>query len=498
MINNLLLATLLFHITYSTVHRVIPDDGYDHCNSTTRTSNLQYYLNNTRRYFNSHDQLWFEQGHHYLCTEWLLQDVSDFRIIGNNSTLSCIKPSLGIAIVNTTNVTIINLHINYCSKYWNYSTNQKHKGMHIPILRNSSIFIYHSANIVFANISITINRPCTSGILGINIIAKNLSNYSFTNITVLMLSESNVNNFISGITFYYDDNNFLNIMQTKIIICRFVYKTRGLCNNSSALKLIMMHKKYNVTILVKNSRFTGLSNSSVLSYYAESCRNAYMRSILIFFGCKMNNNKGNKFTNMFLIEIHSHNSIFHDIIRPSHLCSKLANYIAFINCDFVGNAKMNSLIFFLLKQNEQLNVLIRINKSNICLNNELRFINTDSELKLLKTISYTIIIDATNVSSNLCATKNRLSLITVTSGILKLKNSVIANNSIFENIIKLHSSLLKFEGFTNFSRNYARFILRGTEGSYYVHTEFSTVNINNNFVYTMSRTSKLTKEIVFG
>ena len=244
-----------------------------------------------------------------------------------------------------------------------------------------------------------------------------------------------------------------------------------------------------MSILVKNSRLTGLSNSSVLSYYAESCRNAYMQSILIFFGCKMNNNKGSKFTNfLFLIEIHSHNSIFHDIIRPTHLCGKLANYITFINCDFfVGNAKMNSLIFFLLKQNEQLNVLI-ITKCNICLNNELQFINTDSELKLLKTISYTIIIDATNVSSNLYATKNRLiiSLVTVTSGILKLKNSVIANNSIFENIIKLHSSLLKFEGFTNFSRNYARFILRGTKGSYYVHTEFSTVNFSNNFIYTMS------------
>ena len=486
---NLLLATLLFHITYSIIHHVIPDDGYDQCNSTAKMSTLQYYLNNTRRYFKSHDQLLFEQGHHYLCTEWLLQDVSDFRIDGNNSTLSCIEPSLGIGFVNVTNITIINLHINYCSKYWNYSTNEKYKGINMPILRNSTIFLYHSADVLFTNISITINTRYTSGIIGINIATRNLSKSSFTNVAVLILCESNMNNLVSGVLLFYDDNKILNMTKTVIMIYQFIYKTHGSCSNSSALRLIMMHKDYNVTIQVKKSSFNGLSNSSVLSYYAESCRKAYIRSLLKFSDCKINNNKGSKFISMFLIEIHSHNNIFRDIIRPSHLCSKLANYITFTNCDFVSNAKMNSLLFFLLKQNEQLNVLTKIIKCNICFNDELQFINSDSELKLLKTISYTIIIDATNVSSNLCATKNRLSLITVSNGILKLKNFVIANNSVFENIVKLHSSLLKFEGFTNFSRNYARFILRGTEGSYYVHTEFSTVNINNNFVYTMSRTS---------
>ena len=49
--------------------------------------------------------------------------------------------------------------------------------------------------------------------------------------------------------------------------------------------------------------------------------------------------------------------------------------------------------------------------------------------------------------------------------------------------------MLQFEGFTNFSSNYARFVLLGKEGSYYVHTENSKVYISNNFVYTLSRTS---------
>ena len=80
-------------------------------------------------------------------------------------------------------------------------------------------------------------------------------------------------------------------------------------------------------------------------------------------------------------------------------------------------------------------------------------------------------------------------LISFSSGIIKFEDSVIGNNTSFENIVKLHSSLLQFEGFTNFSGNYARYILHGTEGSYFVHTEFSTVQINDNLVYTLITSS---------
>ena len=495
MMKNLLLATLLFHVTYSTVYHIIPDDEYSPCNSTTRSFTLQHYLNNTKRNLKSHTELWFKQGHHFLCKDWMVKNVSNFTINGNNSTLSCIKPSLGIAIVSVTNVTIKNLHIKQCSKYRYYIIKPEYKDRHIPILRRSTIFIYHSADVVIINTYIIVNNYNTSGIISTNTV----TNFSLTNITVQVLCENSTNNSVSGIMLYFnDDRKNISTLQIAVTIQQYTYKVHGLCNSSFALKLIMMHKEYNVTVHVKNSKFTDLFNSSALLYYAESCRNAYKQSHLIFSDCKINNNKGNGFTSMFLIEIHSHSNIL-DIVKPNHLCSKLANYISFINCDFVNNMKMNSLINVLLNNNEQLNIVVKIYKCNICFNDELQFTNTDSELKLLKALSYTIIISATNISSNLCATKNRLSLITLTSGMLKLQNSVISNNSNFENIIQLHSSLLRYEGFTNFSSNYARYILQGTEGSYYVHTEYSRVHINNNFVYTMSRTSltytKNSKEI---
>ena len=490
MMESLLLAILLFQVTYSTVHHVIPDDEYNQCNSTgsARISTLQYYLNNTKRYFQSNTELRFEQGYHYLCKDWLLQNVSNVTINGNSSILSCIKPSLGIAIVKATNITIKNFYITYCSKYRYYNTEQKHKTIHTRMLRKSAIFIYYSADVVITNTSITINKSYTSGIIGINIATRNLST-SFTNITVLMQCEKSVNNSLSGIMLFYYDSKDFNIIETVVIIYRFNYKTYGLCDNSFALRLIMMHKEYNVTIQVENSSFTGLYNSSALLYYAESCRNANKRSLLRFSGCEIKNNAGNRLISMFLIEIYSHSSIFY-IVRSNHLCSKLANIILFENSDFINNTKMNSLINVLLKQNEQLNVVVTIRKCNICFNDKLQLINTDSELKLLKAISYTIKIYDTKILSNSCAVKNRLSLITLTSGILLLRNSVIIDNSNFESIVKLHSSLLQFEGSTIFSGNYARYILWGTEGSYYVHTEFSKVYIKNNFVYLMAWTSQ--------
>ena len=507
MMKGLLLATLLFHVTYSTVHHVIPDDEYNPCNGTTRTSTLQHYLNNTKRYVKSHTEWWFKQGHHFLCKDWMLKNVSNFTIKGNNSTLSCIKPSLGIAIVNVTSITIMNLHIKHCSKIYNIT--QRHKSRHMLLLRKATLFINFSADVIITNVCITINNYHTSGIIGINVVITSTQNLSthFANITVLVMCENTAGNSVSGIILYYNDNRRKPCAyKTIVTIQQYIYKTHGLCNDSFALRLIMMQRNYHVKIEVKDTKFTDLINSSALLYYAESCRKASKQTLLIFSNCKINNNKGNEFISMLLIEIHSHENIFDntnniiiDFVKLKPSCSKLANHITFINCDFVNNIKMNSLIYILLKDNEQLNAVVLISESNFCFNNELQFINTDSELKLLKALSYTIIISATKILSNSCSAKDRISLITMTSGIITFNNSVIANNNNFENIVLLYSSLLQYKEVIIFSGNCVRYILKGREGSFYIYTEFSRVQITENLIYSVADSSqpytKYSKEI---
>ena len=486
----LLIVTLLFHVSQSIVYYVVPDDKYNSSYGMIRAFTLQHYLNNTDKYFKPQTELWFNQGHHSLFKEWILQNVSNFIISGNNSTLSCLKPSLGIAVINVTNITIKSLHIKQCSKTWYYTVNnQTYKRKHTPILIKSAVFIYHSADVAFTNTSIIINDSNTAGIIGSNVFIRNLTTSSFTNITIVVLCENDINNLVSGIILSYsDDKTSFNASQTMVIVQHYNYKTCGLCSGSFALILVMMQKEYNVTVQVNDTNFNDLFNSSALLYYAKACRNPYKQSFLVFFNCKIENNKGNREISMFLIEIHSHDYIF-NIAKSDYLCSKLANVIAFNKCDFINNTNMDSLINILLKHNEQLNVFVEIKNSSICFNNKLQIINADSELKLLKALSHTITVNSTKILSNSCATKNRISMISLTSGMIKLKDSVISNNTNFENIIKLHSSLLQFEGCTNFSGNYVRYILQGTEGSYYVHTEFSKVHFNNNFVYTLTDTS---------
>ena len=116
-----LVVTLLFNITQSIVYYVTPDDKYDSSYSTIGAFTLQYYLNNTDEYVKSQTELQFIQGHHSLYKEWTLQNVSDIIINGNNSTLNCLGPSLGIAVKNVTNITIKSLHIKQCSNNWYYT-----------------------------------------------------------------------------------------------------------------------------------------------------------------------------------------------------------------------------------------------------------------------------------------------------------------------------------------------------------------------------------------
>ena len=487
---NLLMVTLLFHISQSIVYYVVPDDKNNSSSGTSEAFTLQHYLNNTQKYFKPQTELWFNQGHHSLFKEWILQNVSNFIINGNNSTLSCLKPSIGIAVINVTNITVKSLHIKQCSKTWYYTVNdQTHKSQYIPPLAKSSIFVYHSADLVISNISITINNSNTIGIIGINVFTRNLSTSSFTNTTVLVLCENNINNLVSGIILHYNDSRKSpSTSQTMVTIQQYNYKICGLCNISFALTLIMMQTEYNVTVQVNDTNFNDLFNSSALLYYAKACRNPYKQSFLLFSNCKIENNKGNGYISMFLMEIHNHEYIF-NIAKLDCLCSKVANVIAFNNCDFINNTNMGSLINVFLEHNEQLNVYVEVRNCNVSFNNKVQFINTDSDLKFLKGLSHTIILSATKILSNTCTFRERVSFIALTGGMIIIEDSVISNNTNFENIIQLHSSLLQYEGYIKFSNNYARYIVRGREGSYYIHTEFSKVHFTNNFVYVLNRAS---------
>ena len=114
---SILLAASLLCLTSSTVYYVMPDDHYHPINDNTYT--LQHYLNNTNKYFTSNTQLHFLPGQYYLNNDVIIQDVTNFSLIGNrtneiiNTVISYTSPA-GITIIKGSNITVANVAMNDC------------------------------------------------------------------------------------------------------------------------------------------------------------------------------------------------------------------------------------------------------------------------------------------------------------------------------------------------------------------------------------------------
>ena len=93
---------------------MVPDD---HTNSSANT--LQYYINNTQRYFRSHTKFQFLPGKHLLEKSLIVNNVASFSIYGdtiNNTTIYCYSPAT-MLFQSSKIITIKHLTIKNCSYY---------------------------------------------------------------------------------------------------------------------------------------------------------------------------------------------------------------------------------------------------------------------------------------------------------------------------------------------------------------------------------------------
>ena len=111
----LLLVALLLHKVTSTTYYVIPDDyPMDHINANTFT--LQHYLNNTSKYFVSHNQFHFMQGQYYINSDLVVKDIDNFTITGiGQCTIICTSPA-SIVVMNVNNIEFQNITLTNCIK----------------------------------------------------------------------------------------------------------------------------------------------------------------------------------------------------------------------------------------------------------------------------------------------------------------------------------------------------------------------------------------------
>ena len=113
MLFNILLIASLLYITNSTLHYVISEK--QHYVAANNCAHLQHYLDNQKKYFTSHVQLYFLSGEHYLNTDLTLKDVSNFTITGVNFTITCTSPS-SVTVVIVTDLKLQNIILANCGK----------------------------------------------------------------------------------------------------------------------------------------------------------------------------------------------------------------------------------------------------------------------------------------------------------------------------------------------------------------------------------------------
>ena len=474
----LCLLPLLLQLTTANVYYIHPTN-YNHSDIYHNT--LQGYINHTRspyrvydyyRGYYSDSELLLLPGKHLLQTDFIIQNAHDFAIHGNNSKIYCEKPFLGIAFINVTHVMLNNIEIINCGKSYILQSDSK-----ATTNSTSALYFNKCTDINVSAISITVQSG-TNGIIAINIIASKTNHFRnieiMANCTKTALSSS-------GIIFYYHNyNSKVKLQNCEIQLSNYQYKTIGLCNNSFALNIATNQTTFNVLITIFDSNFNYFNNSGVLHYHGESCGGLF-RSILKFRNCSVKHNQGDNYLKLFHIVISNHGYIFSSSRDNINTCDKQINIINFRNCAFVNNSYMKSILYVLLLNSLSANALIDIRDSIFIGNYDTQIIKIKSKVKVLWQVTHYIILMNTTISSN----KFGRSLISSANGFIKFSNSVIIKNNRYKTIIQLYFSVLRFQGYSEFSDNNVLFILESTGGSYYIVKEYSTINITKNSVYTV-------------
>ena len=113
----LFLVALLVHKVTSATYFVIPDDYSSH-HTDANTFSLQHYLNNTSKYFVSHNQFHFMQGWYYINNDLIIKDIDNFTITGptiGQCNIICTSPA-SVVVMNVNNSKFQNINLINCIK----------------------------------------------------------------------------------------------------------------------------------------------------------------------------------------------------------------------------------------------------------------------------------------------------------------------------------------------------------------------------------------------
>ena len=274
----IIVALLLYKVT-STTYFVIPDDHSSH-HMDTNTFSLQHYLNNTSKYFISHNQFHFMQGQYYINNDLVIKDVDNFTITGiGQCTIICTSPAT-IVIMNASNTEIININLINCTKNHKVNFNITYFTPFSKVTGYyTSLLLYNSSSVIIYNMSI--NATVNTSFIGILIVnVKDQSKIVNVEVTIKTFNCSTFNNDLieynglKVIVHFYDRISTLGI----VTIDNFYYKNYKSCENHDHLFCLI------VTLFLRNDYHDAAKNTFYLDIYNSAFSNLTNSSIICSYG----------------------------------------------------------------------------------------------------------------------------------------------------------------------------------------------------------------------
>ena len=474
-ISLLLVAASVQHIVMATNSHKVRTNGSD-------TESLEYYINNTSKYFLPNHQLHFQPGIYYLNVDIVIENITNFSLIGEDFCIIRCTSNVSIMILNVSNFTLENINFENCNKNHTTDLHTTIDYEYVSISKpscNASILLYNCTSVVINNISLLVTAG-TTGLLVINVRDHStLTNVSITvNYTICPTKEEHPEQ-INGILFYYDN---WNNDTTNVQLDKFQFATNGSCAHplQYIITLLLFQNNTNVSVIISNTKFEKLRNVSALYYYGETC-GIFASNHLTFTNCVVTNNTGYSTFKMF--EMTLYNQGCFDTALLKQFCIQQYTNISYENCIFADNHNITSMIQITPASSRAITGYIYIINSKFCHNNNAHFLNLESDRDNVWQFSNYVHIHTINISSN--RHLEGQNLLSAANCMMRYSGTTfITNNSLYKNIMKLHLSGTTFQHNITIVSNTARQIFYG---SLILIHENTKLNVSFNTVYMVIR-----------
>ena len=479
----LLLVTSSLHIAAAIDHYVIPDGEHS---SDANAHELNYYLRSKDNYFTSNRQLYFKPGNYYLENNLILTNIHNISIIGDDALITC-RPSVGLILINITNITLHNISFTNCAEYYrNYFTLNCSYQIEHKIFTNK--VCSHQASILVYNCSLTVKNLSITCDVGVHalMMLNMMTSIDLCNITVLMKIKKLSNNLVisSGIFFRFYTNSTANKVSVSLKKLRF-YISQDTYNRYEdfsfiAITMLLMESNISINISIVDMVFANFHNSMAMFYYAKFCKTCGQD--LTLDKIKAYNNNANMPVTLFYFVFLGYGLDFKSIQQ----CNQ-KHFVSFVNSTFANNVNITTIILVELKHTLLTSTNVTIYKCQVVNNINTSFLLTHSEISSLLQLTHTIKINHLNIINN----TNKLpgkNLLSFARSHVKFEGPVIVKeNKYYESVITLHFAALQVHGDISIFQNMAYMLANTLENSYFVFEEGVTVEVINNTFHSAIR-----------